>query len=219
MAAMALVDHSRAFAKKYPIAYYNDKVTECFSNNSLHAFVKQFRNFITHVHITKSNWLIKYDEHGRSVFFLLSQDDLNKWGKWNKTAKSYIASNPDGVNVEQLYEEYSKQVKLFHDWLRSQMWKKHSDDLHEYYSCKKTYTAINSQCSWNMLIKQAFLPKKIDPYLYLDKYLTKEETEEVLSYPYKSKEQIDRIIEIVDEYDACNEELRLSVYQLFGVNS
>ncbi|NTU50155.1 MAG: hypothetical protein HGA87_04605 [Desulfobulbaceae bacterium] len=219
MSAMALVDHSRIFARKYPVAQYDDKVKECFSGNCLHAFVQQFRNFMTHVRIMKSNWLIKHDEHGRSVFFLLSQDDLSKWNKWDETSKFYIASNPEGVNIEQLYEEYSKQVKFFHDWLRSQMWKKHSEELHEFYSCKKTYATINSECSWNVLIKQVFLPKKIDPYIYLDKYLSKEETEEVLSYPYKSKKQVDRIIEIVDEHDACNEELRQSVYQLFGVNS
>ena len=69
------------------------------------------------------------------------------------------------------------------------------------------------------MIKQAFLPKNIDPYMYFDKFLTSSEIEEVLSYPFRSKKQVDRIIEIVDEYDTCNEELRKSVYQLFGVTS
>lgn len=219
MAAMALVDHSRAFTKKYPIALYDDKVKECFSDDPLHRFLQQFRNFLTHLRITKSNWVIKHDKHGRSVFFFLSQDDLKKWNNWDAPSKTYIATNPEGVNVEQLFEEYSKRIKLFHDWLRSQVWQNHSDKLKEFYDCKKAYNAINAQCSWNMLIKQAFLPKNIDPYMYLDKYLTSSEIEEILSYPFKSKRQVDRIIEMVDEYDACNEEIRQSVYKLFGVIS
>ena len=60
----------------------------------------------------------------------------------------------------------------------------------------KIYNAVNIQDSWNLLIKQAFLSKNIDPYMYLDRYLTMNETEEVLSYPFKSKEQVDRIIEM-----------------------
>jgi len=36
--------------------------------------------------------------------------------------------------------------------------------------------------------------------------------------PFRSKRQVDRIIELVDEYGACDEDLRKAVYELFGIN-
>lgn len=218
MAAMALVDHSRIFAGKYPIELYHEKVKECFSEDPLHRFVQKFRNFMTHVRITKSNWVVKHDKQGRSVFFFLTQEDLNKWDEWDAPSKSYIASNPEGVNVEQLFDDYSKKLKLFHDWFRSQVWQKHSEELREFFDLKKTYNAVNVRSTWNLLIKQVFLQKKIDPYMYLGRYLSNNEIEEILSLPFRSKRQVDRIIEIVDEYGACNEGLRKAVYELFGIN-
>jgi len=217
MAAMALVHHLRIFSGKYPVEGYHEKVKECFFEDPLHRFVQKFRNFAAHVRITKSNWVVKYDRQGRSVFFFLTQESLNKWDKWDSPSKSYIASKPDGVNIEELFDDYSKNVKLFHDWFRSQVWQKHSEELREFFDCKKTYNAVNVRSAWNLLVKQFFLQKKIDPYMYLDRYLSNNEIEEILSFPFRSKRQVDRIIELFDEYGACDGELRKAVYELFGV--
>lgn len=218
MAAMALVDHSRIFYGKYPVESYHEKVKEYFSENPLHRFVQNFRNYMTHVRIAKNNWVVNHDKQGRSVFFFLTQENLGKWDGWDAPSKAYIAENSDCVNVEELFNAYSTKVKLFHDWFRSQVWQKHSEELREFFDCKKTYNAVNVRCSWNLLIKQAFLPKKIDPYMFLDRYLSSNEIAETLSLPFRSKLQVDRIIELVDEYGACDDDLRKSVYELFGVD-
>lgn len=218
MAAMALVAHSREFARKYPVELYGEKVKEYFSEDPLHRFVQKFRNFMAHVSITKSNWVVRYDKQGKSVFFFLTQENLYKWDKWDSPSKSYIALNPEGVNVEQLFDDYSGKVRFFHDWFRSQVWQKYSNDLREYFDCKRMYNAVNDKSTWNLFIKQVFLQKKIDPYLYLDRYLSNNEIEEILSLPFRSKRQVDRIIELVDEYGACDEEVRKAVYELFGIN-
>lgn len=172
---------------------------------------------MTHVRIAKSNWVVKWDKQGRSVFFILTPKDLNKWGGWDSPSKSYIESNPEGINVEQLFNEYSNRIKLFHDWFRCQVWEKNSEDLREYFACKRIYNAVNAGSMWNLLIKQALPQKKINPYMYLDRYLSDDEIQEILSLPFRSKQQVDRIIELVDEYGACDEELRKAAYVLFGV--
>jgi len=218
MAAMALVDHSRIFSGKYPVESYREKVTEFFSENPLHRFVQNFRNYMTHVRIAKNNWVVKQDKQGRSVFFFLTQENLGKWDGWDAPSKAYIVENSDGVNVEELFNGYSTKVKLFHDWFRSQVWQKHSEELREFFDCKKTYNAVSVRLSWNLMIKQAFLPKKIDPYMFLDRYLSSNEIAETLSLPFRSKLQVDRIIELVDEFGACDDDLRKSVYELFGVD-
>lgn len=217
MAAMALVDHSRIFATDYPVELYQEKVKENFSEDSLHRFIQSLRNFMTHFRIAKSNWVVKWDKQGRSVFFILTAKDLNKWDGWDSPSKSYIESNPEGINVEQLFNEYSNRIELFHDWFRSQVWEKNSEDLREYFACKRVYNAVNAGSMWNLLIKQVFHQKKINPYMYLDRYLSDNEIQEILSLPFRSKQQVDRIIELVDEYGACDEELRKAAYALFGV--
>ncbi len=217
MAAMALVDHSRIFANNYPIEHYQERIKESFSENPLHRFIQSLRNFMTHVRITKNNWVTEWDKQGRSVFFILTATDLNKWDGWDSQSKSYIQSNPEGVNVEQLFDNYSTRIKLFHDWLHCQVWVKNSEELREYIACKRVYDAVNARSMWSLLLKQIFPQKKINPYMYLDKYLSDNEIEEVLSLPFRSKSQVDRIIELVDEYCCCDKELRKATYALFEV--
>ena len=217
MAAMALVDHTRIFSNDFPVEGYQEKVNESFAENSLHKFIQGLRNYTTHVRITKSNWVVKSNKEGRSVFFLFSVTDLKKWDGWDSLSKTYIDSNPEGVNVEQLFQDYSNKVKSFHDWFRCKVWERSSEDLSEYFACKRTYNAVNAGSMWNLLLKQAFPQKGIDPYMYLDRYLSDNEIEEILSFPFRSKSQVDRIIELVDEYECCDEELRSAAYKLFGV--
>jgi hypothetical protein len=70
---------------------------------------------------------------------------------------------------------------------------------------------------WNLLIDHA-LQAGIDPYERLTQYLGKEQLAELSSVPHRTKEQIDKIIHLVDEYGACDEELRKKVYRLFKVD-
>ncbi len=62
------------------------------------------------------------------------------------------------------------------------------------------------------------MPKKIDPYQYLPQYLNENELAEVLSLPMHSKRQVDRIIEIVDEYGCGDDELKQIIYKAFNVS-
>jgi hypothetical protein len=62
------------------------------------------------------------------------------------------------------------------------------------------------------------LARRLDPYLYLDGHLNAAEMQEVLQLPKNSAKQVDRIIEILDEYGACDNDLRRMIYQAFGVS-
>lgn len=46
-----------------------------------------------------------------------------------------------------------------------------------------------------------------------------EELEEILKFPKHSKEQIDQIIDIIDEYGACDERLKKKIYNAFKVKN
>jgi hypothetical protein len=76
-----------------------------------------------------------------------------------------------------------------------------------------------SRSEWNAFFRQVVLQSKLDPYQYLDQFLTSEELNEVNQLPFKSKLQVDRIISLMDEYDACDNELRAVVYEAFCSNA
>ncbi|EIJ33965.1 hypothetical protein [Thiothrix nivea] len=75
------------------------------------------------------------------------------------------------------------------------------------------FTAIHHVCNAgeNKTLKRILSQ---DPYIYLSQYLTNKQLEELLSYEYKSKEQIDRLIEMIDITGACDASLRAKAYEL-----
>lgn len=217
MCAMALVDHTREFSKSHTIPDYDSQIKHYFSERKEHRFIHSLRRYITHIKLTKANWVVTHSNEGRNVFFLFSQMELFQWDDWNLLAREYIHEHPEGINVEELFEHYSSTVIEFHNWLRSAVMDSYSTQISDYLKYQRLMKRFESQSYWNLLLKQVFIPKKLDPYIYLDRYLTKQELESVLCLPHRSKEQVDRIIELVDEYRACTEEIRNLVYIFFNV--
>ena len=217
MCSMALVDHTREFSKSYTIPAYDSKIHHYFNESKEHRFIHSLRRYITHVKITKANWLVTDSQEGRKVFFLFGQSELLKWSDWHSLAREYIYEQPKGINVEELFENYSSTVMEFHNWLRGAVMDSYGAEISDYLHYQKLMKRFAFQSYWNFLLKQAFIPKNVDPYMYLDRYLTKQELESVFSFPHRSKEQVDRIIELVDEYGACTEEIRNLVYRFFSI--
>ncbi|HET7832693.1 MAG TPA: hypothetical protein VFK88_06990, partial [Gallionella sp.] len=88
--------------------------------------------------------------------------------------------------------------------------------MDDYLRCRKRIKAVSSRSFWNLIFQQVVIAGRRNPYTYLDRYLTEEELNEVNALPYGSGRQIDRIIELVDEYEACDDELRQIIYKAFG---
>ncbi|MBI5683124.1 MAG: hypothetical protein HZC45_08190 [Deltaproteobacteria bacterium] len=216
--AMALVEHSRKFNKKYPVAGYEREIKRFFHNNEQHRFIHGLRRFITHVKFTKANWEISYSkDEGRNVFFILPKNDLLEFKDWNSLARSFILKHEKGIDVENLFDVYSGEVRKFHNWLRVSLLNKYGDIISEYLRYLRVIKGFDSENYWNILIHQVIPQKNIDPYIYLDQYLTEDELEDVFSLPYRSKEQVDRIIELVDSYKICNDSMRKDIYEICKV--
>lgn len=217
--AMALVDHCREFYKVYKIDGYENEIKNYFSNNEVHGFIHSLRRYSTHVRFSKANWLIKHSQEGRSVFFLLDKDSLSRFKDWSKLAKIYISKHDKGVNVEELFEEYCKNVKKFHNWLFVAVFDKYGQDLSEYLSYMRQINSFSSESNWKIIVSQVVKQNKLNPYLYLNQYLNDYQIEDVFSRPYCSTEQVDRIIELVDSYQICTEALRQEAYEIFNVKT
>jgi hypothetical protein len=218
MCAMTLVEHVRRFSKNHVIPGYSSKVSQYFKDSQEHIFVQNFRNYIAHFKLSPANFMSTFSRQGdRKVFFLLSQDDLLKSDKWQPLAKKYIDGHPDGVDVEQLFESYSAKVTEFHNWVRSAVLESYGELMSGYLYYQRLLNRFDTRFGWTIMLKHV-VQNRINPYAYLDSHLTKQELAEVFSLSYRSKAQVDRIIDLVDEYGACTEEIRSLVYQCFGVH-
>lgn len=216
--AIALVEHSRKINDRGSMPVYQQRVNETFANNEMHRFIQSFRNCINHQRIIEADWRKNWSITGDRTQFLLKQDILLNYSNWYPLAKAFIGQHPDGIDVEALFEKYRTRVVEFHNWFHGEVKRVSEPDLSEYQKYERILNRFDANAWWNLMLKQAVIGRGLDPYKYLDRYLTKPELDEVLSLPMRSQNQVDRIIEILDEYGACDDELRGAAYVAFGVN-
>lgn len=215
--AISLVDHSRVINNKISIKGYWDQIKESFSDNAEHRFVQGLRNYISHVRMVEPDWRKNISLKGKSTRFLLQQDGLLKWDGWHPLARSFVDSHPEGIDVEFLFDNYRNRVLLFQDWFHSEIARVSEPALSEYRQYERLLNRFDTKTWWSMILKQV-ISQRLDPFNYLDRYLTKAELDEILAMPMRSKMQIDRIIEILDEYDVCDAEIRGKIYKACGLS-
>ncbi|MCK9374804.1 MAG: hypothetical protein M0P73_01500 [Syntrophobacterales bacterium] len=215
-AALALVEHSRVVQKKLMIPDYQEHVDQEFKNHVDHRLIQELRDYVLHSRLLPADWqtTIKYGE-GKETRFYIRKTVLLSSKKWSRSVSEYIRSLDYGVDIEELFLAYRSRVLAFHTWYRGAIEIAGDWVLREYREYQRVIKGIGWRTSYQILIQTA-RGAKIDPFKRLNEYLFPHEIEYVFS-TQDLKEQVDRIIEILDEYNACDDSLRSEVYKLFGV--
>ena len=180
-----------------------------------HEFIKELRNRLNHVTFLEADWSIKDMGPGQTSHFEFKAAELLRDGKFNAAAQTYIRGQQERIDVRSLFETYGKSVQNFYAWLMPEIEDRLPDEVRDYRRCIRARRASSARSWYQILFTQVVKPET-NLYGHLQKYLTPEELEEINALPRGSKRQIDRIIDIVDEYGACNDELRELVYKAFG---
>ena len=216
-AMMTLVDHARIFERSYPVKLYTEKLSEGFSTTpNLHAFLQDLRNFNTHWRIAEANWEINTSSETKLQVarFVVTKKNLLAWSGWKANSKQFIQDAEDKIDIYNLFETYRIKVKNFYEWHKGRVIEEYSDIINEYLVYKRQYEGIQKASHWNLIMTYA--SKNINPYQYLDRYLTDKQMEKVLAFPHGSKEQVDCIIHAFDMADFCDEGLREKVEVFFN---
>lgn len=217
--AMTLVDQSRALSKKVDVPGYDDRIIKTFSLNPQHRFIQELRVDLIHVTLHRPGWKLSFGaEEERTSKFVLWPKQLTRASESNAQARQFLQDHSDGIDLGRLTTDYTRQVQEFHSWLRAAVVSVAGPIIADYQRCTRRIKAVSSRSLWNIVFKQILIAGKRDPYSYLDQYLTESELVEVMSLPLRSRKQIDRIIELVDEYGACDKDLRMTVYEAFGTS-
>ena len=181
-----------------------------------HAFIKKLRNNLNHVTFLESDWAVKNVGQEQTSHFEFRAAKLLRDGEFNKKARDYIENQGKTIDIRNLFTSYHNCIDTFYGWLIPKIEQQLPMKVQDYRKCIKEMQANSAKCWYRILFPQ-IIRRGTDLYSHLHKYLTPEELREVNALPHRSKEQIDQIIELVDEYGACNDELREMVYKAFSV--
>lgn len=215
-AAGALVYFSRRLRSEAGMPS-SDSMLEKNFDPAEHKFVIALRNAICHVDFPDVSWRIEYRDTKVASDFVLSLPSLRQHGELPEAAMAYLSQCPQGVRVRSLVTSYSDRVLSFYSWYRDAIEGAAPPRLLDYRRVVKAWKAHSSRTMHRVLLNQ-FLARNIDPYEHLQKYLTPAQIEMAMALPFRSKAQVDFIIEAADEYQACDSELRAMIYRLFGMN-
>lgn len=218
--AMMLVDQARTLSEKVTLPGYDDRIDSTFANNPKHRFVQELRNDVTHVTLHRPGWELTTGRGEESTSkFMLWPKQLTRIPEYNEQARRFVDEHPKGIDLGRLIVDYSADVREFHEWLRQTAEGVVGDMMADYLRCTKRIKAVSARSFWNIIFQQVVIAGKRDPYTYLDQYLTEGELAEVNTLPHRSQRQIDQIIELVDEHEACDDELRQIIYKAFGASA
>lgn len=214
--ALTLVDQTRTLSQKITLPEYESR-KEFFATSPMHRFIQELRVDVIHVVLHSPGWQVTsgVNEEPTSKFMLWPKQ-LTRLPDYNAQARKFVEAHPGGIDLGQLIADYSAQVSSFHEWLQHTIDAVAGQMMSDYLRCLKRVRAVSSRSFWNLIFQQVVIAGKRDPYIYLDQHLTEGELNEVNTFPHRSKKQIDRIIELVDEHGACDDELRQIIYKAFS---
>lgn len=219
-AAQTLVDMGRILKEALnPEATFEyDRLRSSVFDSEEHEFVIAARNRFSHAKLPDAHWNVTHrwveDGHEVKTRVLVKTTDLVDVERWSKAAIKY-AEEHEEVDVEVLANSYGTKVRDFNRRLLGYVESLQDSGLKDYRRCELLLKRIRTRLSYKLIL-QLTKPDRTDPYEHLDKFLTKEQRDQVFKLAKKSKKQVDLMIELADPIGAIDDEIRKKVYELFG---
>lgn len=133
LAASSLIDHSRNFSNKgikdSIKNKYVEKVKECFADNGLASFIKDFRNYLIHKEYPNIVISTELSDNKNHIYF--NKNELEIWDGWKSKAKIFLKEQESKVSVVMLVDSYYKLVVEFYEWLFDELRKEYKDEYEE----------------------------------------------------------------------------------------
>jgi hypothetical protein len=214
--AFALVDTYRSVTGDFPIEGYNEQTKAFFTDSELHNFMQGLRNFCTHKRLLTPSWQITLTAGRKVTEVILTKEKLEDFHSWTPPAKAFIQKLSSGVDIERLVREYRTLVRDFYNWFQDHFWSAYDSQINEYLSYEKILKGESWKVHWRQVLDYG-IRNNLNPYHYLDRHLTPDEIRRALALPHGSREQIDLMISMADEFKICDDEIREMVLKLFSL--
>lgn len=216
--AHSLVEHSRQL-KNYEPPGRAAALARSFGDDGLHEFVIKLRNALHHQNQVESQWVIRASGPTQTSHYVLHKIDLLAPSiDWDHKARAFIGTARDPIDVRTLVEDYANRVRSYYDWYFPELDTVWPPEAQEYEGILLNLRRRSARLNWRLLLI-TLINNKFDPYASMERYLTPEDIRVVKIHPDGSRAQVDAIIEIIDEYGACDDEVRSLAYRLFGIHT
>lgn len=216
--AHSLQDHCRRVTSELMPKNFKERLEIYFGTDGLHDFLCGLRTAMHHRSMTEADWSLKNSGQKMTSHYVLKRVELLLTESWNVKASQWLAGIGDEIDVRTLCDDYQQRVVSFYNWFSTEIEGHLTEAVKDYRTHWNAHMKRSVQMEWRLLLDIFSKAKqRIDPYHHLGKYLTHEEIGEVHRLPMRSKEQVNYIISRVDEWGACNDEIRNAAYRLFGV--
>lgn len=215
--AHSLQDHCRRIRSRWDNPSIAARIPLCFGEDGLHDFVCGLRTALHHKLMVDAEWQIRSSGRESTSHYLFKRSELmNASADWNASARRYLENSGDVIDVGALVTLYRQRVHNFYEALLDESDSNPPPEVADYRRCWNAHRRRSARMTWTFLLAE-FLKRNIDPYSYLERYLTPAEFEAAHRLPHRSREQVDFIIHAVDEFSACDDNTRAMIYRLFGV--
>jgi hypothetical protein len=141
VSALTLVEHTRIFMREHYgrtslLDRYEAKAKEEFATDPVSQFVQKLRNYMVHKGLPDSEMYLHMEQDPANnqgaalqTGVRLKAKNLLEWDGWGDTARSYIESCGDYLNIQEFTMKYTGRVVAFHEWLQFDLDQYHGSDL------------------------------------------------------------------------------------------
>ena len=221
-AAQSLIDHTRNLynklylpAQQFP--EYQERVITEFAQDSLAQFVKCLRQYCQHYKAPEINVQTTFPqgfEARPTRKVRLALNDLRTFDGWNATAKKYLQTVEEAVDIQQVVNEYRNKVMAFYRWVQERQDEIHIDEIKKFRAKEATLQLLKVE-------------DRIDSYFAYDSYRQRPKLEVFLGIlPSEDIEQLERTvlapqeqaqlaIHLLEQHFPLSNEIRAQIHRLY----
>ena len=181
-------------------------------------FLRKLRNNLLHGRVLVPQWSVSFDGEHRTGTGAMrySVVDLEATGEWNTQSHRYMQSAADEhLHLAAVVRDHCVLVNKLKSRLDALFARHMSEAEWDYWQIEDSHKRVLRRQWTKVLVGQVWDGK--DPYRQLHRFFEPEVLREILRYPQHSKEQVDFMIALKSTEIDCDDELRQTLYRVFGV--
>lgn len=224
-AALSLIDHTRRLHEKLygngdAFPEYHARLTVEFALDPLSQFVKCLRQYCQHYRAPNLEVTVSWtqgDQRPTRAFSLL-KTDLESFDGWSTTARKYLATVTEAVDIARMAAEYRDKVIAFYKWYQSRQEEIHADDLHRFREKERQLLSLmlEEKIALSFAESRQGVPHRKDDIF--TSVFTSREFDDLERIPRDSPDHALRAIELLEQrFFLVSEETKQSIVRLFAL--
>ena len=191
---------------------------KCFDRD-VTVFVKDLRKNLFHGSVVIPRWQVSRNWQNSTGSMTYEKQELLGFGNWNTRSKEYVSKvSGREINLASVVREHFNLLETFNRRLQDLFAGNVSAAEKDFFEIEDSRKRILRRDLAKLTMSQmVHMFRNKDPYEYLHKFFDPATVREIMRRPWRSKEQVDFMIELKAAELDCDDDLRHLFYEFFGV--